>query len=93
MDTSDQIMVDRNNEYGNAWLLTGLVMDFVRNNTNNPAQLDDLWRSGYGYVWTIILCKLMRAVTSPTNIDHWADIEVYAKLVRKHIEDPEYMGG
>jgi hypothetical protein len=80
--TPDEVMTARNAQYGAAWLLTGRVWAFII--------LDEyttlLQQTGYFFNWFIILNKLIRAIASPQDRDHWVDIRNYAELVVKHMD-------
>jgi len=71
------LLVSRGDEYGEAWKLTGIVTgalldDFVKMATVYPPVIHN---------WILILSKLLRALRSPKNRDHWVDIAGYAQLI------------
>ncbi len=77
------LLKDRENEYGGAWKVTGETIGFLQ------GPLGELLRKApfYAFAWTMILNKLIRACATPYNIDHWLDIQGYAKLVADDIHD------
>ena len=44
---------------------------------------------GFFFQWLMIFNKLIRALTSPSETDHWQDIIGYATLVLQAIEEEE----
>jgi hypothetical protein len=40
-----------------------------------------IWQTPYSFAWQMILNKLIRAMASPENADHWKDIQGYCQLV------------
>lgn len=79
---TDQLLADRRREYGEAWLLTGEVVDYLQKNADHTR----LFASGFYYAWITILCKLIRVIRTPNHLDSWRDIIGYATLVVNHIE-------
>lgn len=80
---ADQIEVEREREYGDAWLYTGKVLTLF------PDRLiSRLLRKKLLFPWLMILNKTIRILWSPGKIDHWKDIEGYARLARSHAEMP-----
>jgi hypothetical protein len=77
LPTISKLLNEREVEYGKAWKLTGLMMVPARSLYHNL--LSDY--PAYAYPWVAILCKLCRALVSPTKVDHWRDIAGYAQLV------------
>ncbi len=80
---ADALMAARKEEYGEAWLTTGRI-------TRMLTELELLKRissSAYFYNWMIILNKLIRLLQTPTKIDSWRDIEVYARLVADRLSN------
>lgn len=82
-----QLTLERQPEYQYAWAITGEVVahPYIKKN------LDFIL---YGcprlyFPWIQILNKLIRALTSPTNVDHWEDIIGYATLARDHLTKVE----
>jgi len=81
--TPKKLVQSRDDEYGGAWKLHGLVIglllpQFIPFAQKNPK---------YQFPWELILNKLLRALASPKNIDHWKDIQGYAQLVIDDIEE------
>lgn len=79
-ETLEDVLNARNGTHGDAWELTGEVIAQV------PViriRLDKMVQSHpYMFLpWVTILCKLIRVLFSPTNLDHWMDIQGYAHLV------------
>lgn len=73
---------DRDTAYGQAWLITGQVVQFIGSPFTDAVN-DNGWMI---YNWISILCKLIRALITPWNKDHWVDIIGYATLCVNHIE-------
>lgn len=81
----DDLLQERGSEYSDAWILTTEVMSFLWGKRYD--MMTKLTRdTSYLYAWMTILCKLLRAITTPTKADHWRDIAGYATLVAEHIE-------
>lgn len=82
----DTLLKDRDEEYGNAWKVSGNITSALR------AEFDDLLRKApqYAYAWMMILNKLIRATMTPYDIDHWIDIQGYAKLVSDDIHNENH---
>jgi len=82
MNYLDKLLEEKGAAYGKAWavegqLLTPLVVPLSLLLKNFP----EAW-----YPWIIIFNKLIRALTTPRNADHWRDIAGYATLVADHLE-------
>jgi hypothetical protein len=74
----------RGQEYGPAWLTTNnIVQELGTQNLNN------LVRAGFFFNWVMILNKLVRAMVTPNNRDHWLDIIGYAQLSLDHLDAPK----
>lgn len=82
--TVDSVMLERDAEYGEAWLLTGQVVNFVGGH-----RLSRIIESGFMYNWITIMCKLMRVLKSPHHRDSWLDIAGYAQLIVNKIDSME----
>jgi hypothetical protein len=78
-----QILNQRGKEYGEAWKLAGIMMGSVAHLFFNML----IYSPQYAHNWVLILSKLVRALTSPRNPDHWKDIAGYATLCLKEIEN------
>lgn len=79
------LLQQRGAEYSDAWILTTEVVEVITR--THPNLIKSLVNDGpYLLSWITILCKLIRAVTTPTKADHWRDIAGYATLVADHIE-------
>lgn len=82
-----QTIAEREAQYAGAWEVTGklvaspLLMHSVGNLLN---LFPDAW-----FPWVMILNKLIRALWSPKNPDHWLDIQGYAKLVHDRLTEKE----
>jgi len=83
----DHLLLEREREHGGAWLTTGEVLEFIR--ARRQSGILKLIVTGLFYTWVEILGKLIRILQTPGNLEHWRDIEGYARLVRKHIEGEE----
>ena len=75
------VVQERSEKYGGAWLLTGELLTWLA----DRGLLDRLLNTPYAYNWIIAFNKLIRALASPTEPDHWKDLEGYAYLVRKDL--------
>lgn len=75
------LLKDRDEEYGDAWLISGDTVGYLQ------GPFGSLIRKApqYAYAWFMILNKLIRACKTPYDIDHWVDIQGYAKLVSDNI--------
>ena len=85
-DKQDELLAERGQQYADACILTGEVVRFITSSRNSLDVFERLILTGYFYNWITILCKLLRAISSPTNPDHWRDISGYALLVAEHLE-------
>lgn len=73
------LLAQRSEQYGDAWYLTGEVHNLLRRKQPGGDQLlSDL---GYLFPWMVTLSKLIRAMRSPADRDHWQDVIGYAQLV------------
>lgn len=79
---TDRLLAERGEVYGEAWILTGEVADYLHQNASHAELLD----SGYYYAWITILGKLIRLIRSPYHLDTWRDIIGWATLAANHIE-------
>ena len=79
----EAIVRARNEQYADAWMWTGKVMAAL------PREYVTQLLHGFpeAYLpWVTILCKLLRALGTPYNVDHWRDIAGYATLVVNHLD-------
>ena len=83
-DQVGSLLADRNKEYADAWKLEGTVLT---NMTILPqlSLLASVFPEAW-FPWVIILNKLLRALGSPRNVDHWRDMAGYATLVVNHLD-------
>jgi hypothetical protein len=79
---SQEVMIQRNEKYGNAWLLTGKVT----NECFRLAKPSIFINSELSYNWQIIVCKMMRCIWSPLYDDNWIDTLNYAKLIVERVK-------
>jgi len=78
-----EVVEGRNKEYADAWARTGVLIAPIASEVNKLlVEYPQMYFS-----WMMILNKLLRVLGSPTNPDHWLDIEGYALLVRKYITE------
>ena len=75
-----RLLKERGRQYGDTWKLAGEVVHYISLD-NFKALLD----TPYTHNWVQILGKLIRALFSPANPDHWRDIAGYATLVADDI--------
>jgi len=78
-----QLIDKRNSDYGDAWKTHGLVAQLL---LPQLAAFLQKWPAYY-FSWTMILNKLIRALTTPENVDHWRDIQGYAQLILNDLEN------
>ena len=80
--TTSELLLVRGSEYGLAWKATGDVLgDMVLNGL-----MSELAETSYTFNWVMIHNKLVRALQTPRDRDHWADIIGYAQLVLEDID-------
>ena len=82
----NKTLEDRGHEYGRAWYLESIVKNLLNDYHTNERELR-IFYSDYIAIWDAIMAKLMRLAESPEHVDSWRDIEGYARLARRHIED------
>lgn len=83
--TPKETVDDRETTYGDAWKKTGQIMSFLMGD-GELVLPDPLFSTTYVFAWMMILNKLVRAITSPNNPDHWLDIAGYATLVYEEVK-------
>lgn len=80
---TEQLLDERQADYGNSHEVTGcLLRDIQPQLAHLLSHYPVLW-----FPWLMIFNKLIRALTSPTKIDHWADIQGYAELALRSITE------
>ena len=77
------LLKSRGKQYRDSWELHGkllqpIITDIVGMWVDFPEVL---------LPWMMIFNKLLRALTSPRNPDHWKDIAGYATLVVQHLRE------
>lgn len=78
----EDLLREREAQYGGAWAETGRVaVRYSPQLTRLLTSFPEAW-----YPWIMILCKLIRILTSPRHLDSWRDIEGYARLVVAYLE-------
>lgn len=80
--TVQQLLQERNAQYGAAWKTTGEMVYPV---LEKYLSFSSVFPAGI-YPWMIILNKLDRLLADPRNIDSWKDIAGYATLVVEYLE-------
>ena len=81
----DKLLETRGRDYGDAWKLTGLVIQPVAEEVVDLAvKTPEVWLP-----WVQILNKLVRILVTPKNADHWRDIVGYATLVLESLTEKE----
>jgi len=80
-ETGKKIIDERNDVYGEAWSLHGIMLSAC------SSRLMDLLitQPKYFFAWNLIFNKLIRALATPLDEDHWIDIQGYAELVLQDI--------
>jgi hypothetical protein len=86
-----ELVEERGHKYGRAWYLESQFISMITEYHTNDVELPMLY-SDYSGPWGDIVKKLMRLAWSPEHVDSWADIEGYARLARRHIEDGVWHG-
>jgi hypothetical protein len=81
----NKLLEMRENEYGQAWLLSGKVIRIILSDFTNFTTTAPL----FVHNWVIMLSKMMRILRSPYNPDHWRDIAGYAMLIVNYLETRE----
>jgi hypothetical protein len=77
------VMTQRNEEYGPAWLVTSQVLRTI----SVCSPLNRIRDHDLFFVWVMIINKAIRLVVSPTHRDSWVDIIGYANLALKYIDE------
>ena len=80
---ADKLIIERQRTYGDAWLVTGEILKILP-----QTLLMRLMGNSLFFPWMMILNKTIRILWSPGKMDHWKDIEGYAKLAHSHAEMP-----
>lgn len=75
----DQLIAERNEQYGGAWATTGR---WISENSGEIAKT-----GSRAFALIMIHNKLTRALASPDNRDHYDDIIGYAKLILSTLPD------
>lgn len=73
-------VASRDKAYDNAWLKTSEVMRLLE------IEKTTIWQTPYSFAWQMILNKLIRAMATPENKDHWLDSQGYCQLVLEELE-------
>jgi hypothetical protein len=87
----EELVDERGHDYGRAWFLESQFIKMMTEYHTNDVELPILY-SDYSGPWGDVVKKLMRLAWSPEHVDSWADIEGYARLARRHIEDGVWHG-
>lgn len=87
----EDVVAERNAQYLDAWSLTGEVVAMPVVAAGLNRLLTRYPR--YWFNWVMILNKLIRALGSPAKLDHWVDIQGYAKLTADDIQRTEESKG
>lgn len=77
----EALLEKRQEKYGDAWIVPGEMAKLV--------DLTKVADMNFLYVFMVILSKLVRITSTPSDIDHWKDIAGYATLVFQHLEKLE----
>lgn len=76
----DKLLGDRDSRYGKSWLTTNQIINFLW------MRMPELIASDLGFNWIMILNKLIRALATPKDREHWIDIVGYAQLSLNHLD-------
>jgi hypothetical protein len=87
----NELVDERGKDYGRAWFLESLVWGLLNDYHTNERELK-VYYSDYQGPWRAIMAKMLRLAETPDHVDSWADVEGYAKLARRHIEDGVWHG-
>ncbi len=77
MNWIDELLDERQETYGSSWWHTGNIIRELA----VRGQLGGMLNGDFFFPWIMILNKLIRALASPNDIDHWRDIIGYASIV------------
>ena len=91
MNVTKELLNPRGEDYGRAWYLESLVFNLLTDYHTNERELN-MYYSDYQGPWRAIIAKMLRLAESPEHVDTWRDIEGYARLARRHIEDGVWHG-
>lgn len=91
MNETKELLDTRGEDYGRAWYLESLVFNLLTDYHTNNRELN-MYYSEYQGPWRAIMAKMLRLAESPEHVDTWRDIEGYARLARRHIEDGVWHG-
>lgn len=78
----NELIKERDEQYGAAWLHTGRMMHAVSHSLHHLLEI----APEVYYNWVIILNKLVRLLRDPWNRDTWMDIAGYATLVVNYLD-------
>lgn len=84
MSTNDTVR-SRDSVYGDAWKDSSKLLVYLLS-LGYEYKITNMMKVGHFFAWFMIFNKLIRALSSPYNIDHWVDIAGYATLVAEDIE-------
>ena len=91
MNVTRELLNTRGEDYGRAWYLESLVFNLLTDYHTNSRELN-MYYSEYQGPWRAIMAKMLRLAENPEHVDTWRDIEGYARLARRHIEDGVWHG-
>jgi len=80
------LVSERDEEYGASWLHTSKLLTWFYEHGLLFRIIHD---SVFLFNWIMILNKLVRALATPSNKDHWTDIQGYALLCTRHLDAQE----
>ena len=79
-----RLLEERQQTHGNTWYIAGWIIQLAL-----ADEVSSVVKSHWGWTihnWVLILSKLIRALHTPWEVDHWRDIEGYARLVREELQ-------
>lgn len=77
-----QVLDERGEEYGKAWLLAGIILQ--RKEVLNSILFQ---QTPLSHNFVLVVSKLCRMLTSPYNTDHYIDAIGYLTLMLRWVEE------
>lgn len=84
-DKIRELLEERGEEYGEAWLLVGKYISVLW--MNPLVAFDAIIKANLFHNWVMIQSKLFRMLKSPRKVDHWKDLIGYAQLIVDYLEE------
>lgn len=90
MSNGKEIVKERDDEYGNVSYWHGRLFEVIPRELREGILQNGM--HGFFFPWHLIFNKLLRALKTPMNRDHWIDIQGYAQLAINNLEEIENEG-